>query len=485
MSYSKGYTYDNINTFCKKYDCFLLTTKEEIYLKPKEINIKSACCHITTTSFKKLTRRKIGIYCDECITNMKEAKCFGCNEMFDLTDEIMSVLFCSKNCENFKNRNQISYTYKLIKDEYEKEQCVLLTTEEEFNKDKSCKKFKIKGKCGCIINYSNFITFLFQKSNINCRTCTNKNTSIKNKSTSKIDGIPTNMIIEKSGVDLIREICKDTYIVMKTGECCEADILVKPINNDTNMYLPIQLKVTSKKKESGSGSYNFNIKKKYNNMLLLFVCIEDNKLWLFESNDEKLTALPKISIGAIKSKYDYAVVDTLIDNFNYWYDKKVYNITLEKGNIPQSKNAKLEREYIILRENTIKFLTFEHNKLDGLSYDFKVNDHKIQEKVCSLSRTKKMHEVHISKSGGVDNNKIPYCVGDNDFYWFNIQDRNTFYVIPEIELIDRGFISIKNSYGKTNLWLNSNEHWLSTYKFFYDSINEKDNREELLALINT
>lgn len=79
--------------------------------------------------------------------------------------------------------------------------------------------------------------------------------------------------------------------------------------------------------------------------------------------------------------------------------------------------------------------------------------------------------------------KIPYYEKDNDFYWFNIPDRNTFYVIPEIELVDRGFITSKRYKGKTNIGIGSNEYWLNSYKFHYDTINDKDNKEELMAIL--
>jgi len=268
-------------------------------------------------------------------------------------------------------------------------------------------------------------------------------------------------------------------------EGCKTDILVRPINIVEDIWLPVQLKVTSEKnKRYGRDRYSFNIgENSYDNMLLLLICSKDATFWLFDSNNEDIRSLQRITIGIKKSKYDNKYVDNLVDSFNYWYKKNVYNITFETGNTPQSKTARLEYEYVKLRESIINFLEFDHNELDGLVYDFK-----IQEKVCTPFR--KTHVSTIHKNGGWvhDGTKrkqtyIPYCEGDNDYYWFNLQDKNTFYVVPEIELIDRGFITTKDNKGKTNITISSNEHWLHCYKFYYDTISENVNKEELMLIL--
>jgi hypothetical protein len=350
MSYKRGYTYDNVKEFCEKYDCKLLDSREEIDDKPVEFNIKAVCGHDSTTTFTKLFKYKIGIYCDDCFNGMDEAKCFSCGNMFEHSEK--SFVYCSVQCSHsrkatdehkqntrdthykrlgyydshgklmekedvkkvnlkkneVKRRNagmkvKLKYTYEQITKEYAKEGCELLTTEEDFNKNKSCRVFKINGKCGHVIEQSKFKDFLYMKTNINCKICTNKNSSIVMKNKSKINGISKTAIIENNGVALIRENCKNKFTIIKTRECCEADILVRPINENFDVWLPIQLKVTSKKHiRSGMSNYSFNIGKKcYNNMLLLLVCIEESKFWLFESNCESIQSLSKITIGNNKS----------------------------------------------------------------------------------------------------------------------------------------------------------------------------------------
>lgn len=536
MSYKKGYNYDNVKEFCEKYGCKLLTTPEEMDSESKEFNIESSCGHNITTTFSKMFKRKIGVYCVDCFNDMNEAKCFSCNEMFEHTEN--SFVYCSSKCTHshkvtdehkqkvkethrkklgyydkngdVMNDNDIKqlrlkrketerrkanieekklFTYKFIKKEYENEGCELLTSEEDFNNDKICKKVKIKGKCGCIIECPDFRNFIYRKTKINCDICTNNNTSNNMKERGKINGVPTTMIIENNGVELIKKKCINQFIIIKTRECCEADILVKPINEERDLWLPIQLKVTSKQCiRPGIKRYIFRIHRQYTNMLLLLVSNEDEKFWLFESNCEKIKSLNKISIGDKTTRYDTEFVNNIIDNFNYWYNKNIYNITFENGNTPQSKTAQLEYAYVKLRESNIDFLNFADNQMDGLVYDFKIDNLKIQEKVCTPHNKSNFASIH--KNGGRRFNgeknvqtKIPYCERDNDFYWFHIQDKNTFYVIPEIELVDRDFITSKIGKGKKHIYIGPNGHWMKNYKFHYDTINEEENKEELMLIL--
>lgn len=543
MSRKNGYVYDNVKEFCEKYGCKLLSTKEEIELKPKEFNIKSYCGHERTTTFNKLFKHKVGVYCDDCFENMIEARCFGCDSMFASTNT--SFVYCSIKCSNTrivseeqkqkvrdtfckkygyydedgklindteglnklrwkrcgKRRNESStkrrrvmgikekkkYTYDMIKEIYENEGCELLITKEDFNKDKMCRIFKIRGKCGHMIERSNIYDFVCMGIHINCSTCTNENKLELARKNSKIDGIPTPMIIEKSGVDLLKEKCEDKYIIIKTREACAADVLVKPINEKNDLWLPIQLKVSAKKyKFPKIDRYSFGIGgKQYDNMLLMLICVEDSKFWLFNSNYEYIRNLQTITISD-KSKYNKFEVTDLVNFFDNWYNSNSYNITFHQGNTPKNKSSQLEYEYVLLREDKIDFLTFIHNEYDGLVYDFKIGDLKIQEKVCTYYKHKNFHRAGLCKNGRGDDDitqKIPYFQGDNDFYWFNIQDKNTFYVVPEKELIDRNFISTEDGKGKTTISFGLINNWLNNYKFYYDTINEEDNKQRLLELI--
>ena len=63
-------------------------------------------------------------------------------------------------------------------------------------------------------------------------------------------------------------------------------------------------------------------------------------------------------------------------------------------------------------------------------------------------------------------NFCSYEKGDNDFYWINLQDSQTFYIIPEHILITKT-CSTEISFAERNIWL-------ETYKYSYneENINE-------------
>ena len=76
-----------------------------------------------------------------------------------------------------------------------------------------------------------------------------------------------------------------------------------------------------------------------------------------------------------------------------------------------------------------------------------------------------------------------YDVGDNDFYWLNVDNKKTFFVFPEQKFIDRGIIgsSKKNTFFKITLKekIHKISEWILPYMFDYENID----RERLLALL--
>jgi hypothetical protein len=49
-----------MDEFCKKYDCNFLSTREQLDIKPTNFDIESSCGHVSTTTFNKLIKYKIG-----------------------------------------------------------------------------------------------------------------------------------------------------------------------------------------------------------------------------------------------------------------------------------------------------------------------------------------------------------------------------------------------------------------------------------------
>ena len=78
-------------------------------------------------------------------------------------------------------------------------------------------------------------------------------------------------------------------------------------------------------------------------------------------------------------------------------------------------------------------------------------------------------------------NNYPYEQGDNDYYWINLPDNETFYIIPENILITKQVISSGDTVdvpssikGKKCLSFAIRNTWLNEYKYSYneENINE-------------
>lgn len=113
-------------------------------------------------------------------------------------------------------------------------------------------------------------------------------------------------------------------------------------------------------------------------------------------------------------------------------------------------------------------------------YDFKIANHKIQEKVGFIYKKNNLNSFafSMSKNDGKKYN-CSYKIGDNDFYWLHCKNINKFYVIPESILIEKGYIG-ENC--KQHLYLsltNINKIWAKEYLFDYDNLD----KERLLKLL--
>lgn len=116
-------------------------------------------------------------------------------------------------------------------------------------------------------------------------------------------------------------------------------------------------------------------------------------------------------------------------------------------------------------------------------YDFKIGNYKIQEKVCGKNGNYVYASICkcLMKPNG-DATKQPYKKGDNDFYWLHVKDTKTFYVVPELKLINGGIIATSEQKGMKMFNLTDSKLWLENYEFNYDTIKEEDNKNRLLNL---
>jgi hypothetical protein len=146
---------------------------------------------------------------------------------------------------------------------------------------------------------------------------------------------------------------------------------------------------------------------------------------------------------------------------------------LENIQTPLTKNCQKEQFYCKLRETKLNTIPFVYPEVNQSVYDFMVNGYKIQEKTAIMINKKNYYTTTLAKhKNGQKNN--PYEQGDNNFYWINLQDKETFYIIPETILVQQQIISSENKKGKKYLSFAERNIWLNDYKYSYneENINE-------------
>jgi len=223
---------------------------------------------------------------------------------------------------------------------------------------------------------------------------------------------------------------------------------------------------------------------KYENCLILCLCEEDKKMWLIPYKE--VDGLKTIGI-AKKSKYNkYEVfLENLIEKLDNYYNELI-KTQFTILDTPTSISHQQEQEYRNIRESTLNFIEFKNNAMEGLVYDFTINNKKVQEKVGSITHDNiNSYSFTLTKYDCRINGicqKKNYEEGDNDFYWLNCKNGN-FYVIPENILLENGYIGKESN--KIHLYLsptNKNTKWANDYLFDYNNI--ENDKERLLQLFN-
>ena len=289
-------------------------------------------------------------------------------------------------------------------------------------------------------------------------------------------------MIEAKCIDYLKNTLLNKFEFIRLFDGCKADIAIKPkyISPDVDEWIGIQVKSTEKKvKNNTSYGYKFDLSKDYENFIIICICLEDKKSWIFENN-----LISHIKSGLTisdNSKYNQYKIENNIESIleNYYNNISIKKFILDELNTPGSKNTQTEYEYRKIREEKITFLDFINNEMEGLVYDFKIGDKKIQEKVGGYPH-KNINTYHFTFSkmkGRIEGKKIrqTYEIGDCDFYWLNCKNSSIFYVIPESILIEKGYIG--NSDGKiksiTISKTNKKIFWTEDYLFNYENLDKE------------
>ena len=363
--------------------------------------------------------------------------------------------------------------YLKVKKVIEDDNCSLLTTFEDFeNKinnvsSKSYQHIRIEFVGLCRHNSSAIFTnFYLKKTGLYCKKCVEENTTeilkINNKNTFET---------EYKSISYLIDNLNKYYQVERTPEGCKADIIIKLLDEKDDLWNPLQVKSITK---SVHGLYSFNINSKYNNMILICICISENKIWIIPYND--INVKNKLNISINKSKYNkYLVSDNLyinkfIEKYSDNIKKESFKFWFTPGNILQRR----EQDYLVKRETFIPFLEYKYPEIQGTCVDFIINGKKVQEKVIGYRNDRQKLRCDLLRNGGSVNRQRTmksYDKGDNDYYWLHSSIDNRFWIIPEDVLIREGYIIIDVK-KKTKRVLTFNLEWLKLYEYNYDNIKQ-------------
>jgi len=388
------------------------------------------------------------------------------------------------------------YDYENIEKELIGKGCKLLNTKEEIiqirklciqNKNNN---FKIKYIASCGHNHEVFYNvFKNRGTGVICPSCknkeigNNKRQQILNKEINPINNIQ----IEFNFIQSFIENLKNDFEIIKAFDGCKVDLIFRPKYVTDDAWVGIQVKTT----EMIRLTYSFHLDNNlYDNCLIILYCHQDKALWLIPENI--IPKQNKISIGYKKSKYNiYRIeIESISKNLLELYNCS-NKFEFENLNTPKCVYHKREKEFRKYREENISFLNFIYPDMEGLCYDFKVNNYKIQEKVFSKDKSRSnYYVVNICKnylSKNINKKRGQYDIGDNDYYWINCNDKIYFFVIPENILIEKGYVG--NNYGSIFFRINPENltertNWLQPYLFNYQTINEIENKNCLLKLLN-
>jgi len=357
----------------------------------------------------------------------------------------------------------------------------MLTTEEEYDEMKKEKKPHLKlnyiASCGhehCVF----FNVFLGRKTGVICPACviTKNQNAAKEKIT--IDKLQ-HFKQELAGIDYFKEVVKDKFTVIKAFDGCKADIIMKPTSVTEDKWLGIQVKTT---KKSVRG-YGFHLANDYIDCIILCICTDDKKMWAipYDAVNGKI----KVAIGFNKSKYsDYELkLDTIMDTLQTIYNSSIHKC-FEELDTPINIYQQREKEYRVFRETTLDFIQFTNNDMEGMVYDFKIGDKKVQEKVGGSCKNRLNSYIFsiCKNNGSIIKKRIQswYEEGDNDLYWLNCDNERHFYVIPESEMITQGFVNKKTVLKTPKRMLRINpiskntpsSMWTTPYLFDYANVDK-------------
>lgn len=360
--------------------------------------------------------------------------------------------------------------YENVYDTFMNKGCKLITNKEEyFDLKKICKIPKLNYIAACGHNNSvHYNVFKSRNTGVICPKCViNKNKQCSGKM--PISGEAINHYYHNISITYIVDLIKHNYTYKYTHEGNMIDLFIKPIEELSDLWLQLKIKTTNGICKDSYGFNNDNTGN-YKDCIIICLCINDKKMWLFDDCD--INNIKKISIGKYKSKYTEKEIN--INNINDTISNKYKTLNLissDYENTQLTKCVKIEQEYSELR---IKYTKYEFtNVCKYLHTDFKLNNKNFQEKIGSKYKHKNSVNFKLAKgySDGVSRTTQPYYIGDNDFYWLHFPNKRYFYLIPEnVLLINETNLMKKNLYVNVSADGTPKSNHLNYYLFEYENI---------------
>lgn len=519
----RRFPYEKVVERFANSSCELLTTKQEY--EEKDMNacskflVKMPCEHERSIYYRNITENP-GMKCKDCTRKQSQAEIYYIRMEKRFTDynckllttienfikndmNVTSIFEYEASCGHYnsgvihsfvKNKDalckdcmkkvrydKVRLPYQEVKERFEKNGCRLLTTIKEYydNRMTIYDRYKFVAVCG----HERSCSMATWKGRVItlCTECVRLELSEKMKLINEV-GEARGNIIEHAGFVFIRSLLNTRFVVKKLREGTLADFLIKPKTVESDDWLRVQLKVTLTETENRGYRFTFR-KSDYTGMALLCICLEEEKMWLFDGSVSKHICGICITKG---SKYNAGNVATedIASEFEKYYNNSYLfrHLSYDEANVPVSPSHQVEYLHQQLRENMLGHLFyFDYPELEGQVFDFRLDGYKIQEKTGTLVHNATIESCYIQlkKHGGSDK-KVAYANGDNDFYWVSCPDKDTFYVFSESILIEKGYVSLNKAPTKlttlTLHWTTNDETcadaWTFPYRFKYSTLDK-------------
>jgi hypothetical protein len=372
-------------------------------------------------------------------------------------------------------------TYTQAQKHVESKGCRLLWSESEYlDKFQSMKtKILIESTCGhqTEVQLTNFI---YHSNGVKCKDCIYQ--EFKDRATGDIIDYH---VREYDAFLKLQTYCSSGAIVFKKCvEGCRADFCIKPVSIEEDLWMPMQLKTTQRKSH---GFYSFTCQNTYHAMYVLFYALDDEIIWVMDGEQVGRN----MTLGRKNSKTNEYIVDKI--NLEHMlldlYASTHYTMQLCDINIAICKETQRSHEFSSYRDKQLPQLKYEYPKIDNRVYDVIINGRfKVQEKVIGTYKKRNGIAYYCKLNRGRDR-IVQYKVGDNDYYWLHLPNKEGAYILPQDVLLVHGYISnqpnteiVKSShtllypYGSNS---SNQTYWFNEHLYIY---NNKEHIERLCQL---